>query len=164
VASIYAALDADGVYRVYDYIAGVLTGDTPTDLAQRMQAAGAGEILLNSPERDGSYRGFDIALICSVVDAVTVPVIAVGGAGRPSHFSEAFSQTGVSALAAGNIWHFWEHSVAVVKASIGPGIPIRRETAFAYADATTDQTGRLRKKPDEKLEQMLYVLIEPEEI
>lgn len=164
VASIDAAPDCAGVHRVHDYIAGKLTHDTPAELAHRMQEIGAGEILLNSVERDGSYRGFDIALIRSVVEAVTLPVIAVGGAGNLWHFTEAFSTTGVSALAAGNIFHFWEHSVTIVKSSINLAIPIRRETNFSYSDAQTDPDGRLRKKSDETLQQMLYFRIKPEVI
>lgn len=164
VASIDAAPDADGIHRVHDYITETLAPDTPAQLAYRMQVAGAGEVFLNSVERDGSYRGFDIALIRSVMEAVTVPVIAVGGAGSLLHFTEAFSVTGVSALAAGNIFHFWEHSVAVVKSSIVPAIPIRRDTAFSYMDASTDPDGRLLKKPDDTLQKMLYVGIETEVI
>lgn len=164
VASIDAAPDGDGIHRVHDYISGTLVPETPAQLACRMQAAGAGEIILNSVERDGSYRGFDLPLIKYVMNVVTVPVIAVGGAGSLVHFNEAFTTTGVSALAAGNIFHFWEHSVAVVKSSIEPTIPIRRETSFCYTDACTDSEGRLLKKPDETLKKMLYVRIEKEVI
>lgn len=164
VASIDAAPDGDGVHRVHDYITETLVHDTPAQLAHRMQVAGAGEILLNSVNRDGSYCGFDVDLIRSVIDMVTIPVIAVGGAGSLMHFSEAFAVTGVSALAAGNIFHFWEHSVAVLKSSIDPAIPIRSETAFSYVDACTDPYGRLLKKPDETLQKMLYVRIETEVI
>lgn len=164
VASIDAAPNRDGVHQVYDHTAAKLTSETPRELAQRMQAAGAGEILLNSVERDGSYRGFDVSLIRTVVDAVAVPVIAVGGAGSPSHFNEAFSETCVSALGASNIFHFWEHSVAIVKSTINPAIPIRRETTFSYIDAIADEDGRLRKKPDETLQQLLYVQIQQEVI
>ena len=165
VASIDVATDTnDGTHQTYDYISGKIIAESPTKQAKQFQDAGAGEILLNSVDRDGSYSGFDIRLIRSVVDAVSVPVIGLGGAGRLSHFTDTFHNTDVSALAAGNIFHFWEHSVAIVKSSIALDIPIRRETNFAYADATTDPFGRLEKKCDQELEQMLYVQIEPEVI
>jgi len=164
MASIDAAPDGRGGYRVYDYLTSTILEETPANLARQMQAHGAGEVLLNSVERDGSYRGFDIGLIASVVEAVSVPVIAVGGAGRPSHFVDAFAATGASALGAANMFHFSEHSVTLVKSCLSKFIPIRRDTAFDYSSSVTDPAGRLLKKSDEVLEQMLYVRIEKEVI
>lgn len=164
VASIDVAMDKNYNPWVYDYLQSNLTEETPIDQASWMQEAGAGEILLNSVERDGSSLGFDNGLISSVLDATTIPIIAVGGAGMPAHFSESFSATGISALAAANIFHFWEHSITVVKSQIGLDIPIRRETGFNYSDAITDIEGRLLKKQDNFLEEMLYVKINQEVI
>lgn len=164
VASIDVALNPDGIHKVYDYIAAELSSEAPREMAERMQELGAGEILLNSVERDGSYRGFDISLISAIVDAVAIPVIAMGGAGSLNHFNEAFSKTRIGALGASNIFHFWEHSVAIVKSAINSEIPIRRDTAFSYMDAVVDGDGRLSKKSDETLQQMLYVQIQQEVI
>ena len=164
VASIDVAMGKNNEPWVYDYLKSSLTDEKPTDQARWMQEAGAGEILLNSVERDGSYLGYDNELIASVLDATTIPIIAVGGAGIPAHFVESFSVTGISALAAANIFHFWEHSITVIKSQIDLDVPIRRETGFNYFEARTDPEGRLLKKHDNDLEQMLYVKINQEVI
>jgi cyclase len=78
--------------------------------AHRAEDQGAGEILLNSIDRDGSARGFDIETIQRVVEAVSIPVIACGGAGHIRHFNACLSDTEVSAVAAGNIFHFTENA------------------------------------------------------
>ena len=64
---------------------------------------GAGEIILNSIDRDGTWKGYDIALIRKVTDAVNIPVIACGGAGNIQDFGEAVKQGGASAVAAGSM-------------------------------------------------------------
>jgi imidazole glycerol-phosphate synthase subunit HisF len=71
---------------------------------------GAGEIFLNSIDRDGNARGFDLDIIEEVSKVVSVPVIACGGAGIQNHFSKCFESTSVSAVAAGNIFHFTENA------------------------------------------------------
>ena len=75
----------------------------PADFARRMQDAGAGEILLTSLDRDGTMEGFDLDLVQSVSKAVTLPVIACGGAGRVEHFGQVINQAGASAAAAGSM-------------------------------------------------------------
>lgn len=78
----------------------------PALYAQQAAAAGAGEILLTSIDRDGTMQGYDIALISLVTAAVRVPVIACGGAGRRSHLADPIKQGGASAVAAGSIFVF----------------------------------------------------------
>lgn len=85
-------------------------GDDPVEYAQRMEAAGAGEILVNSIDRDGTGRGYDTEIIRRVVEAVNVPVIACGGVGVYEHFCEGIDETGASAVAAGNIFNFKENA------------------------------------------------------
>jgi cyclase len=75
----------------------------PVEYAQRLTEKGAGEILLNSIDRDGTWSGYDIALLRKVSDAVPVPVIACGGAGRIDDFRKAVKEGGASALAAGSM-------------------------------------------------------------
>lgn len=76
-------------------------------LVQAVEAMGAGEILLNAIDRDGSNRGYDLELIRSVKEAVAIPVIASSGAGNPAHFEEVFEKTGVdAALGAGMVSFF----------------------------------------------------------
>jgi cyclase len=85
------------------------TKSTPgsvTEFAKKVAAAGAGEIFVNSVDRDGTFKGYDIALIKQVTSAVDVPVIASGGAGNLDHVVEAIRQGGASAAAAGSIFVF----------------------------------------------------------
>ncbi len=84
-------------------------------LAKVCEELGAGEILLNCIDRDGTNKGFDIELIKSVKEAVTIPVIASSGAGCPEHFLEVFEKTGVEAALAAGIFHRNEVSISEVK-------------------------------------------------
>lgn len=86
---------------------------------------GAGEILLNSMDADGTTAGFDIELIELVRDAVTIPVIASGGAGTPEHFAEALD-AGADAVLAASVFHFGTLTIAQVKDAIrAHGHPVR---------------------------------------
>jgi cyclase len=87
-----------------------VTEHNVVDWARMVESAGAGEILLNSIDRDGTARGFDLATTQAVADAVDLPVISCGGAGHQSHFQQCFEETGASAVAAGNIFHFTENA------------------------------------------------------
>jgi len=78
--------------------------------ARRMEAAGAGEILLNSIDQDGSAEGYDVPIIRQVADAVGIPVIACGGVGVFEQMPDAIDDGHASAVAAGNIFHFTEQS------------------------------------------------------
>ncbi|HRD84553.1 MAG TPA: HisA/HisF-related TIM barrel protein, partial [Rubrivivax sp.] len=78
---------------------------------QRMAAAGAGEILLTSMDRDGTKVGFDLALTRAVADAVPVPVIASGGVGALEHLSEGIRVGGADAVLAASIFHYGEFTV-----------------------------------------------------
>lgn len=75
------------------------------DAAKRYEAAGAGEILLQSVTRDGTRKGYDLDLIALVADAVSIPVVASGGCGRYEHMLSAIL-AGAHAVAAGAMWHF----------------------------------------------------------
>ena len=87
-------------------------------LARVCEQLGAGEILLNSIDRDGTGAGFDLELIQAVRAAVTIPVIASSGAGRVEHFSEVFAATQVEAALAAGIFHRREVPIAAVKAHL----------------------------------------------
>ncbi|MFQ5805852.1 MAG: imidazole glycerol phosphate synthase subunit HisF [Phycisphaerae bacterium] len=91
------------------------TGLDAVEWARAAEQRGAGEILLNSIDRDGSGRGYDLALVCAVVEAVSIPVIALGGVGDWSHFADVIRRTNVSAVAAANIFHYSEQSVYKAK-------------------------------------------------
>jgi len=95
-------------------------GRTPTALdvvewAKKAASLGAGEILLTSMDYDGTKDGFDIALTKAIVEAVNIPVIASGGAGKLEHFYEVFTQAGASAGLAASIFHYQEYSIRQVK-------------------------------------------------
>jgi imidazole glycerol-phosphate synthase subunit HisF len=91
------------------------TGLNPMEWARRVEQEGAGEILLNSIDRDGMKSGYDIELLSQVADAVHVPVIACGGVGEWEHFGEALAKTRVDAVAAANIFHYVDQSVYLAK-------------------------------------------------
>lgn len=110
VVVIDAKSDASGGWEVvYDH-ARKGTGRTPADWARELERLGAGEILIQSVDRDGTGKGYDLDLIRSVTSATTVPVIALGGVGRLEHFATSVVDAGASAAAAANIFHFVELS------------------------------------------------------
>ena len=80
------------------------TGTDPISFAQNMERLGAGEILLNSIDQDGTWEGYDFELIKQVTNAVNIPVIVCGGAGKVEHFQKAIHQGGASAVAAGSMF------------------------------------------------------------
>lgn len=114
VVSIDARHSPEG-YRVFDEWGTRDTGLTPQGWAQEVQERGAGEILINSIDRDGKANGYDLELICSVVQATRIPVIACGGVGNYDHFGQAIFEAGASAAAAGNIFHFKELAYPMAK-------------------------------------------------
>ncbi len=86
------------------------------DWVKQIEQLGAGEICLNSIDTDGVKQGFDLPMLKAVVDAVKIPVIASGGAGKLEHFAEAFEKTDCSAALAASLFHFKELTVGEVKA------------------------------------------------
>lgn len=82
------------------------TGLDPVALAKQVAAAGAGEIVIQSVDRDGAMQGYDLALVRQVVEAVDIPVVALGGAGRDEDLARAVHESGASAVAAGAMFVF----------------------------------------------------------
>lgn len=103
-----------GRKRVYIKNAQQKTEFEPLEYAQRMEEAGAGELLVNSIERDGTFSGFDIDLIQSIASKVGVPVIAAGGAGSLADFRAAVQTGNASAVAAGSMFVFQRPHRAVL--------------------------------------------------
>ncbi|MBY6349784.1 imidazole glycerol phosphate synthase subunit HisF [Rhodococcoides corynebacterioides] len=101
------------------------TGIDAVEWAQRGADLGVGEILLNSMDADGTKAGFDLAMIRAVRAAVSVPVIASGGAGAVEHFAPAV-QAGADAVLAASVFHFGEMTVGDVKTAMrAEGVPVR---------------------------------------
>lgn len=105
----------DGKYTVMTDGGRKPTAYDPVTWAKIVQEHGAGEILLNSVDRDGLRNGFDINLIDQVSRAVRIPVIALGGVGEWEHFVEAFQKTQADAVAAANIFHYFDQSIYISK-------------------------------------------------
>lgn len=102
------------------------TGLDAIEYAKEVVALGAGEILLTSMDRDGTKSGFDIALTRAVSDAVSVPVIASGGAGNLDHMVEGIRDGHATAVLAASIFHFGEYSVRQAKEHMAKaGLPMR---------------------------------------
>ncbi|HEX4411767.1 MAG TPA: imidazole glycerol phosphate synthase subunit HisF [Xanthobacteraceae bacterium] len=102
------------------------TGIDAIDYAREVTALGAGEILLTSMDRDGTRRGFDIALTRAIADAVPIPVIASGGVGNLDHLVDGIRDGHASAVLAASIFHFGEYSVRQAKDFMAhAGLPVR---------------------------------------
>jgi cyclase len=102
------------------------TGLDAVEYANEVVSLGAGEILLTSMDRDGTRRGFDIALTRAIADAVPVPVIASGGVGTLDHLVEGIRDGHATAVLAASIFHFGEHTVREAKAHMAKaGLPMR---------------------------------------
>ena len=126
---IVVAIDArkrGGGWEVYTHGGRNPTGLDAVDWARRMEAAGAGEILLTSMDRDGTREGFDLGLTRAVSRAVGVPVIASGGAGEMEHFARAF-EAGASGALAATVFHDRLIGIADLKSYLSAqGIEVRR--------------------------------------
>jgi cyclase len=127
---IVVAIDArrrpEGEWTVYTH-----GGRNPMDLeavawARQVAALGAGEILLTSMDADGTKEGYDMDLVRSVSEAVSIPVIASGGAGRLEHMADVLQNGGADAVLAASIFHFGEYTVGQVKRFLAEhGVPVR---------------------------------------
>jgi len=103
------------------------TAYAPEEWAKTVEQLGAGEILLNSIDRDGMKNGYDLELLNRVTKAIRIPVIACGGVGEWAHFADALEQTGVDAVAAANIFHYSDQSIFLAKKFLSDrGLNVRR--------------------------------------
>jgi len=110
VVSIDALRNKDGRLEVMTHGGQQPTGLDPVEWAKRAAGLGAGEILLTSVDRDGTFEGYDIPLTKSVAAAVDVPVIASGGAGEYAHMAAVLREANIAAVAAASIYHFTEQT------------------------------------------------------
>lgn len=127
----------------------VAGGRTPTGLdavewIRRGEELGAGEVLLTSMDRDGTQDGYDLRQLRAAAGAVSIPVIASGGAGNLLHLAEVFERTGASAALAASIFHRRMHTIPEAKRFLGArGIPVRPPEAdlFGPAEAAAGRAG-----------------------
>lgn len=164
VVSLDAKCMADNRYEIFTHSGTCPSGYSPVEAAQKAQDIGAGEILLNSIDRDGARQGFDLDLIKSVFSAVSIPVIACGGVGKPAHFVDGLA-LGISGVAAANYFHHSEHSVVVAKSFINTiQSSVRLDTVMDYTKFCFTSNGRVKKVDDSVLEKQRFIYIPEERI
>ncbi len=124
-----ASVDArrvDGHWEVFTHGGRRATGIDAVDHALKLAALGAGELLVTSMDRDGTRDGYDLDLIRTIADQVSVPVVASGGVGTLDHLVAGVTQGHASAVLAASIFHFGEASVAQAHAALAAaGVPVR---------------------------------------
>lgn len=126
VVAIDAKSKPDGRYTVYLNGGRVDTGLDAVEWAKKAEALGAGEILLTSMDADGTKAGYDLTITRQISDAVSIPVIASGGAGALPHFKQAVTEGGADALLAASLFHYKELTIRQVKEYLcAEGIPVR---------------------------------------
>ena len=133
VVAIDARQSAPGKWEVFSHGGRTNTGLDVLEWAKRMEAYGAGEILLTSMDRDGTGKGFDLELLHRVCDSIRLPVIASGGVGTLQHFVEG-AQAGATGLLAASVFHFGQFTIAEVKQALAAaGLPVRQPRAILPA-------------------------------
>lgn len=120
------ALDADSRWEVYTRGGRTPTGIDALKWAKRAAELGAGELLITSMNTDGHQTGYDIEMVRRISEAVSVPVIASGGAGTPEHFLEALREGKADAVLAASVFHFGTYRVKDIKDYLSArGVPAR---------------------------------------
>lgn len=137
-ASIDAKKDGDKHFA-YTYGGNKSLDISVEELAKKVEDLGAGEIFLNSIDRDGSREGYDLDLLSKVSSAVKIPVIACGGVGRAGHLAMAITEGGCQAASAANIFNHTEMSTVAGKAIMKKnGLPIRIDSQVQYSNIEFD--------------------------
>jgi cyclase len=133
---------ADG-WEAFSHFGARASGRDVVIWAQQAEALGAGEIFLNSIDRDGKAEGYDLELIRAVIDATNIPVIACGGVGTFKHLVDGVTIGGASAVSAANIFHFTEHSTRRAKlALLKAGVDVRPDQRTGRANSATAKVSR----------------------
>jgi cyclase len=118
--------DGREVWEVHINGGRIPTGLEAVSWAQRVEELGAGEIVLTSMDADGTKDGYDLEITAAVSAAVSIPVVASGGAGRPEHLADAVTIGKADAALAASIFHFGEYTIQQTKQLMASrGIPVR---------------------------------------
>ena len=126
VVAIDAKQTAPGKWQVFTHGGRNNTGMDAIEWAKKVEALGAGEILLTSMDRDGTKNGFDLGLTRAVSDALTIPVIASGGVGNLDHLADGVLQGRADAVLAASIFHYGQYTVRQAKERMAArGIEVR---------------------------------------
>jgi imidazole glycerol-phosphate synthase subunit HisF len=127
VVSIDCKRVGDGKWEVFSHGGRKATGLGAVEWAVRACELGAGEIVLNSIDADGTRAGYDLPITRAISEAVGVPVVASGGAGKLEHLAEVLREGKADAVLAASIFHFGQYTVADVKEHLAAeGVPVRR--------------------------------------
>ena len=127
VVAIDAKRRPEGGWNIYKHGGRLDTGIDAVEWSKKVEKLGAGEILLTSMDCDGTKAGYDMELTRAIADAVSIPVIASGGAGTLEHFYEALSEGGADAALAASLFHYKELEISQVKDYLAErGISVRR--------------------------------------
>ena len=151
-------------YDVVTHSGRKITGLSPVEAAKKALDHGTGEILLTSVDNDGMKCGYDLKLLEAVINDVKTPVIICGGASCPEHLDAAV-ESGASAVAAANFFHFTEHSVILNKSWLNKrNSNIRSESPAKYTEDQIGIDGRVIKLDDAVLDRLRFEYIPEEKI
>ena len=133
VLAIDARADGDGAWEVWTHGGRRATGIDAVAWAAEGATRGAGEILLTSMDKDGTRSGYDIELLADVRDAVSVPVIASGGAGSTTDMVEALTSGAADAVLAASVFHHGTYTVGEVKQGLAAaGVAVREDSGIRW--------------------------------
>ncbi len=153
----------NGQYLIYDYLNDTIFESLEHGL-KLAQAYNVGEILINNVDRDGMKTGLDSELANIVTSFSSLPIMMLGGAKNPQDLLDGIKNPKLSAVCAANFFHFTEHSVNIAKSFIKKEVnyPIRHESHVQYKEFSFDTDGRILKRDDRELSQLLFEVQEEE--
>jgi len=126
VVAIDAKKVSNNKWEIFTHGGREKTGIDVIEFSKKVEANGAGEILLTSMDKDGTKTGYDLELLNKITNSVSIPVIASGGAGKLEHLYEAIKAGGASAVLAASIFHYGEFTIKEIKEYLNSkNVPVR---------------------------------------
>ena len=157
-------IKVENEYLIYDYRKSKPTNKKLSIALIEYLEQGAGELLVNDVERDGSKLGFNLDLIKYTIERCNAPIIWSGGAGHPNHIYHALRINNLSGVAAGNMLNFTEHSINLIKAMVSKNITLRNDTQANYSNVPMTFDGRISKIDENKLTNLMHEKLHIESI